>query len=186
MGAFTVVDQIWYPDLTDIDQPNTWAAHIAQSISDGIGKRLAKQEVSVGLKASLDFQTYTIPAGNPSAVVPYVITANRGDFNNGFTLGAGTATVQTPGMYMVAASIGPSADTTGKSVKVQIEKNASFVVGSEFPGSATWIAAPATCVLNCIAGDTIRVKAGYMNSSSGVLNNDFTSHFSIVLVQAAP
>jgi hypothetical protein len=187
MGAFTVVDQIWYPDVTDIDQPNVWAAHIAQSVSDGIGKRLARQELTVGLKASVDSSVYTIPYG-PATLIPYSVTSGRGDFNNGFSFSAGVATCQTPGMYSVTASLGTNTAQNGAAVKVQVYKNALFIASSETTQTATVFGTAAvSCVLNCAIGDTISAKGGITAAGpSNQLNSDQTTHMSIALVQALP
>lgn len=189
MGQVTTNTQVWTPDAADLNEPDVYLASMAASIENGIGPRLALQEQAIGLKASLSAGAWTIPGGNPQTVVPYVVSSSRGDFNQGFTYSAGTATVVTPGMYFVTASIGPNGDTStpaGKGIKIQVEKNGSFIAGNEVAGAPNWISAPASAVVSCVAGDTIRAKASYVNSSTGITNNDFSSHMSIVMVQAIP
>lgn len=188
MGQTTANLQIWTPDEADIDAPDVYLATMSASIENGTGERLKLQEKAIGLKVSLDAAAWTIPAGNPATVVPYAVTSSRGDFNQGFTYAAGTATIVTPGMYFVTASIGPNGDTSGasKGIKIQVEKNGAFIGGNEVAGAPNWISAPVSGVVNCVAGDTLRAKAGYVNSATGIGNNDFSSHMSIVMVQAVP
>ena len=188
MGQTTANLQIWTPDEGDLDEPDVYLAAMSASIENGAGVRLSLQEKAIGLKVSLGSGAWTIPGGNPASVVPYAVTTARGDFNQGFTYNGGTATIVTPGMYFVTASIGPNGSTEGgaKGIKIQVEKNGAFIAGNEVSGAPNWISAPASAVVNCVAGDTIRAKAGYVNSSSGIGNNDFSSHMSIVMVQAVP
>lgn len=188
MGQVTTNTQVWTPDADDLNEPDVYLATMSASIENGIGTRLALQEKAIGLKVSLGSGGWTIPAGNPASVVPYAVTAFRGDFNQGFTYSAGTATIVTPGMYFITASIGPNGNTDGgaKGIKIQVEKNGAFIAGNEVSGAANWISAPASAVVNCIAGDTLRAKAGYVNSATGIGTNDFSSHMSIVMVQAVP
>ena len=188
MGQTTTNLQIWTPDTSDKHKLDVVLATMAASLENGVGPRLQLQEMAIGLKVSLDAGAWTIPAGSPATVIPYAVTASRGDFNKGFTYSAGMATIVTPGMYFVTASIGPNGDTSGssKGIKIQVEKNGAFIGGNEVAGAPNWISSPVSAVVNCIAGDTIRAKAGYVNSATGIGNNDFSSHMSIVMVQAVP
>ena len=188
MGLYTSLAQVWYPDETDTAEFNTLLATLASSIENGLQPRLALQEKAIGLKVSLNQNEWQIPGGNPSAVIPYRQTGTRGDFNQGFTFSGGTATVQTPGMYFMTASIGPAVDTStgGKGIKIIAQKNGVQIAGSEVPGAVAWVGSPVTCVVNCVAGDTLRAIAGITNSATSAPNNDVSSHMSIAMVQAIP
>lgn len=48
----TTKSGIWTPDEDDQLDPDVWSATMAQSIEDGIGKRLDKQEARVSLRAT--------------------------------------------------------------------------------------------------------------------------------------
>lgn len=188
MGFLTTKAKVWYPALTDKMQLHTLFSTLASSIENGLGPRLERQEIAVGLKVSINQGGWAIPAGGATTVVPYSMTNTRGDFNNGFSFAAGVATVQTSGMYLVTASIGPAADTStgGKGVKISVEKNGVFVAGNEAPGAVAWLGSTVTCVVNCVPGDTIRAKAGITNATGATNNNDNSTHMSIALVQALP
>ena len=159
--ANTVPDGIYYPDSNTLMNFDAILATMASSIQNGIGKRLALQEIAVGLKASL--QGWTIPKSNNAIiVVPYVISSGLADFNQGFTFQNGIASVQTAGMYLVTASVGPAfPDSSGNAgTKVNILKNNVVFAASEVPLSGVvWTNAQATSVINCVPGDTISVKA---------------------------
>lgn len=185
MGALTVPNGVWYPDLTDIGQPNVWAATMAQSVDTGIGARLQKQEIAVGLKASLADSSFNF--GGVAATIPYAINSGTGDFNNGFTLAGGVATVQTKGMYVVTANLGASTGTnTG--LKVFLYQNNVNVALNEVPQNGTiWIGTTVSAVLNCVPNDTIWVKGAWTNSSPGTTTQNkqtAANYISIAMVQA--
>lgn len=189
MGQTTPNLQIWTPDRDDLNEPDVYLATMAASIENGTGERLKLQEIAVGLKVSLNGNQWQIPSGNnATTVVPYTVTPNRGDFNQGFTFASGTATVQTSGMYLLTASIGPAADTSagGKGVKIIVEKNGLFVAGNELPGAVAWIGSSVSVVVNCVTGDTLRAKATITGATGTTPNNDNSSYMSIAMIQAVP
>lgn len=188
MGLYTPNSQVWYPTTADTAELNVLMATMASSIEEGVGARLAHQEIAVGLKGSIENAGFTIPAGvGSTAVVPYTVTASRGDFNNGITFSGGVATIQTAGMYLVTASVGPSGTNNGGGVKVFIDKNAVFIAGNEVAlSSVVWVGTTATTVLNCVAGDTIRVRAATTGGAPAMNNSNETTHISVTLVQALP
>ena len=189
MGAYTPKAKVWYPDTNDTAKINTLMSTMASSIENGIGSRLAQQEIAVGLKASLtDWQ---IPNGNnyPAGFVPYVVNSSDMNFNNGFDFSNGIATIKTAGMYFITASIGPQGSATNCGIAIAIHKNGSIFAKSEVPFSGSvWVNTQANCVVNCVAGDTLAAKATvtgapsttYKSAGSGV------TYLSISLVQALP
>lgn len=188
MGLYTPNAQVWYPQTSDTAEINTLLATLASSIEEGVGARLAHQEIAVGLKASLGDSGWTIPyGGTNAAVIPYTVSGSRGDFNNGFTFSNGIATVQTAGMYLVSASIGPMGANNGGGVRVQIVKGSTFIAGNEVAmGPVVWTGTTCTAVLNLVPGDTVHAK-GNLSTAGGTLpNSGDTTHLSITLVQALP
>lgn len=188
MGNVTADLLVWTPDEDDTAEPDVYLATMSQSLEDGVGERLRLQELSVGLKASIG--SYTIPhvpnPGTPTATVPFTVTATRGDFNNGFTFSGGVATVQTPGMYIVTAGVGPSGASSVNGFKIRIQKNSTAIITSETAMHSTiWVAGSASSVINCVAGDTIRVLASITGSTvnSYAASADAT-YLSIAMVQA--
>jgi hypothetical protein len=190
MGAYTTNAQVWYPDTSDTAELNTLMSTMASSIENGLGARQAYQEIAVGLKASCAASAFTIahqPSGVPATVIPYAVSGTKGDFNNGFTFSGGVATIQTPGMYTFTASVGPGSGSSGTNgCKIGLQKNGSFVALSEAPMHASiWVATSATVVMNCIAGDTLRVLCCTTGSTvASYLNATDPTHVSIALIKA--
>jgi hypothetical protein len=187
MGAYTSPNQVWYPDLTDVGQPNVWAATLAQSVDAGIGARLQKQEVAVGLKASLTDNALTFTA--TSTIVPYTVNSGIADFNNGFTLAGGVATVNVKGMYVVTASVSGH-NGTSRGLKILLYQNAIAFAQAEVPQQASggpWINSQASCVLNCAIGDTIYAKVQLTGSAGTDFNvQPAGNYISVAMVQAVP
>lgn len=186
MGQFTTNGQIWYPDTADTAELNTLLATMASSLEDGLTPRLAHQELARGLKASVPDATFSLPAIGETTI-PYTVTAGNGDFNNGFTLAGGIATVGTAGMYLLTASIGAETGT-GTGLKIHLYKNAILTAIAEVPQSGSvWVNAQATCVVNCVAGDTLQAKGKWTSGSGSVtLKQNATNYISIAMVQATP
>ncbi len=183
MGAFTAVDQLWYPDVTDIDQPNVWAAHMMQSISDGMGKRLAQQELAIGLKGGL---ASVVTLSTTYAIMPIVINAANGNFAQGLTISGGIVTVVTPGMYYISGALGIF-NSSGHSSKIQLRKNGSAIVGDEQASQAAYYqASKASTVVNCVAGDTLAMYGA--DGVGGTTTSTATelTHFTVALIQALP
>lgn len=186
MGAFTSPDQVWYPGQDDKAEINTLLATMAASINNGIGMRLRQQEVAVGLKASILDDQFTFTS-SPKTLT-YAINPNTGDFNNGFDLAGGIASVKTKGMYLVSASCGASTGS-GTGMKIMIYQNAINFATAENPqNTAIWVNASGTAVLNCVPGDTIYAKGLCTSLGSGTtLSKQYAANYlSIALVQAVP
>jgi hypothetical protein len=181
MGAYTSPNQVWYPDLTDIGQLNTLLATLAQSVDAGIGARLQKQEIAVGLKAGL---ASAVTLTTTFTLMPMVITSNNACFNKGFNFAGGVATVVTPGMYMVSAGIGVT-NQAGSSSKMSLRLNGVSVVEDEQSSSGTiYQASKNVSVVNCVAGDTISLYGSCGSATIPTSANLALTHLSIAMVQA--
>lgn len=187
MGAYTPTAKVWYADTTDSAKLDTVTSTMASSIENGLGARMTLRETQVGLKASVD--NWTIPT-TANTTVPVSVTTSYADFNAGFSLSSGgVATVQTPGMYLVTASVGPRLpDTAGSnaSCQIYIQKNgASFASAEVAFNTVSWITAQSTCVINCIAGDTIQMQAKIAGTPGSAHTTQQSNTFlSVVLVNA--
>lgn len=185
--ANTTPDGIYYPDSNTLMNFDAILSTMASSIQNGIGKRLALQEIAVGLKGSIASNRWNVPVVTPT-LVPYTIASVNGDFNQGMDFTEGLAKVQTPGMYLVTATLGIIGGVTGRGIKIQVEKNAVRIATLETPQyNGIWGASSVTAVLNCVAGDTIRA-AGSITGSGAVATavNGESTHISIAMVQAIP
>jgi hypothetical protein len=188
MGAFTPLDDVWYPDEDDTAEQNVNLATQAASIEEGIGARLRHQELAIGLKASLNSSAWTIPGnGILPQRVPYAISGERGDFTQGLTITNGIITVATAGMYLVTATLGTLGAINGAGIKLFLDKNGTFLAGAESPMVApTWGNTQVTTVLNCVPGDTILTRGQIQSTTTSLACNGESTHLSVVLVQALP
>lgn len=133
MGGMTVKHAVWYPDLEDVDQPNVWAATMAQSVADGIGDRLEKVENFVGANLSLD--TSVLISSTTPTVMPYGLNLTT-NFNEGMTVNAnGSVTIPFTGLYQVnfnANFLG--ANTTASRINTYIFNNGATLAFSSTYG----------------------------------------------------
>lgn len=190
MGNVTSDLQIWTPDSSDKQNQDTNLAAMAQSIEDGVGNRLRFQEIAVGLKAGIAAGT-----GIPMSVAtaPYSITAANGNFTQGLTISGGIVTVATPGMYIVTASLGiQPKNPADRTTAVDIYKGSTKLAGAELLQSTDYyITSVASCVVNCVAGDTLYVKwhsaapAGVSTPASMAADTALTQ-FTVAMIQAVP
>lgn len=132
-------DGIVTPDEDDLLDPATYLAAMADSISSGIGTRLAAQEKQIGLKASLPptYQLNAWPTPGP-AILPFGIMADAGatyphtaNYIQGTAISAGGAvTIQTEGVYQVQASVGIE-KATGRTVAIGVCINGDVFISAE-------------------------------------------------------
>lgn len=188
--ANTIPDGIYYPENTTDMELDTILATMASSIQNGIGNRLKHQEIAVGLKAGIAATGNVIPVA--SATAPFVIRSVDGCFNQGFTLANGVATVVTGGMYLVTATLGVQpVNPATRTAAIEIFKGSVSLNAAEVTQHIQFYqTALATCVVNCVPGDTLRAEwksASSSGSSLGPLaaKTSLTS-LSIAMVQATP
>ena|SRR5438067_2389576 len=89
------------------------------------------------------------------------------DTHGSFNTTTGVYTVPVPGKYEIAANVSFTGNATGKR-SFQIVKNGTGVTNSEFPASTAYNnAMPGTIILDCAAGDTLKLTA-YQNSGGSL------------------
>lgn len=158
--AITNADGIVTPDEDNTNDPEVYLAAMADSISEGIGKRIAAQEAVVGLKSSLDGLTYV--QNVQPFIAPYTL-AEPTDFVEGLEFSGGVATVITPGIYSVSAcaTIDPVrfyAGNAGRSITVELRHNGVIFRRCEIESSALfWQTASADAPIRCVEDDTLSV-----------------------------
>lgn len=106
MGNVTA-SGIWTPDEHDDLNPEVWSAAMASSIEGGIVERLAKQEMQVGAKISID-AAMTVPSTGvifPLVVADGTYAYSFGNYMTGMTLAGGILSVTTPGLYLIISSV---------------------------------------------------------------------------------
>jgi hypothetical protein len=173
--AITNEDGIVTPDEKTKMNPIAYLAAMADSISQGIGKRIAAQEAIVGLKASVAGLNY-VQNVQPT-IAPFELTEPT-DFVEGMEFAGGVATIITPGIYSVSAcaTLDPVrffAGNEGRSVTVELRHNNSIFRRCEIESSALfWQTASADSPIRCVEGDTLSVtwySANEAGDSPGTL-----------------
>lgn len=114
----TNIDGIWTPDEDDTMEPDVYLPMMAESISQGLGKRMKLQETRVSLRATApDVFTVTGTGGGEAYMqVPLSIagvTGSRapdpdfagGNHAEGILMEGGYAKIVTPGLYTITGKI---------------------------------------------------------------------------------
>lgn len=185
MGLYTPNAQVWYPDTGDTAEINTLLGTQASSIENGLGARLAHQEVAVGCKLGMG----SMQLQEAMALCNMQVAATAGCFNNGMTVSAtGIVTIQTTGMYLVSGGLG-IVNVSGHSVKFEVRKNnASFLYDEVASSSQFWQFCKGSTAVNCVAGDTLALYGADAAATTGVgtINDPLYNHFTVVLIKALP
>lgn len=184
--ANTTPDGIYYPDSNTLMNFDAILATMASSIQNGIGKRLALQEIAVGLKAGLanQIQLTTTPIN-----MPLVVNGSNGNFAQGMTINNGIVTVATPGMYMVSSSIGimPHGGGASATSALALYKNNVKIMGDEQSSHPSFYqVSKGTTVINRVAGDTIRLTGRSGGASVMTAIDQELTQLAVVMVQAIP
>jgi hypothetical protein len=178
MGAFTPIDEIWYPDEDDTAEQNVNLATMASSIEEGIGQRLRAQETFLGLFATrASGQTLTKQA---LTTVQFGLDSPS-TFNTGFTFSNGIITIETPGLYYVGVNVVIQIpDGYGEICIVKSGNEYGKVL--QFKGSASNnVGLSTSSVVNCVAGDTIWTRT-YIDSSTNANFNTNSQTFNTLSV----
>jgi len=114
----TNADGIWTPDEDDTHEPDVWSQMMADSISQGLGKRMKLQETRVSLRATTPepFMVVSTAPGDAYATVPLTVggvTGSRapdpdyagGNHVNGIDIVGNHAVIVTPGLYSISGQI---------------------------------------------------------------------------------
>lgn len=114
----TNADGIWTPDEDDTMEPDVWAPMMGESISNGLGKRMALQETRVSLRATtpVPFDVVSTDPATPYTQVPLGISFDAGirgaepDFSagnhaTGILIEGNYAKIVTPGLYTINGQV---------------------------------------------------------------------------------
>lgn len=183
---------IWTPDETDNLDPEVWSAAMADSIMNGIGERVSRQERFEG--AYLNIQDpHTLVAGPPGTQqtpLPFIVGQNVNYVEGNMTLAGGVIKVAYDGLYSVSATIMSNPLDLGY-VELSLFRNLDrhgqvlvFDDGSDHPLPLT-----ASTVMKCIAGDTIWASGfqyfgNYANPPSLFVDFPLFNTMTVTLVQA--
>jgi hypothetical protein len=184
-------DGIWTPDEEDTLEPDVWSSQMADSISQGLGVRMAKQEKFEG--AYLNIQTpFTLTAGEPGhtqKALPFARSAGVTYLDGGMTLSGGVLTVAEAGLYSVSATI--LAHISSGYLELTLWRNGDRhgQVVTYDDGSVNPIGLNHTAVMKCVPGDKIWASGAqyfgdYENPPTLHVTFNLFNTLSVTLVQA--
>lgn len=187
MGT-TELDTVYYPDLDDVDQPNVWAATMAQSVSDGIGARLRKQEQFIGFMGHLPKQVWPkLANGQEYGPLPFQVIQGSGSFNQGMQVAGGVITIPVAGLYAVSLSATITAANAEFNAFLYLNTTAMWKGYTQATASAFGYNT-GSVVLNCAAGDKLSAKVTLYGSTNGssIKNTDYIDNvLSVALLKAS-
>lgn len=155
-------DGIVTPDEGTTIDPAVWSAAMADSISGGLGHRMANQEMQVGAKISID-AAMTVP--NTGIIFPLTVAGNGygysfDNYMTGMTLAGGILSVTTPGLYLIISSIICDfvADRTPMDIIIAVNGHAAISEALE-TSPTTWASKTLMTTARLKAGDTVYLTA---------------------------
>jgi hypothetical protein len=179
-------DGIWTPDESDNLDPEVWSAAMGDSISQGIGLRLANQELDLGVSLNVAEGNHAPVAMDVTTTVPFTVCP--GGFATGMTVAGGVVTIEQDGLYFL--STGVSFDVAVDSVfTIQISSQSRTLVRGHgqsvvfTDGSFGFL--PLCTMARLTAGDTVRTTI-YSHTAAGTIRAyiQASNTFSIALLYA--
>lgn len=183
---------IWTPDEGDNLDPTVYLPTMGDSIMNGIGERLSRQERFEGCYLNIQ-EPYTVVAGPPGTAqtpLPFIVGQGVNYIDGDMTLAAGVVTVAHAGLYSVSANIASRVNDLGY-LELTLFRNfdrhgqvISFDDTSANPQPLTH-----TTVMKCVPGDQIWASAfqyfgNYANPPQLFVDFPLFNTFSVTLVQA--
>lgn len=173
MGNVTADLQIWTPDEADLGEPDVYLATVAQSIEDGAGARLRKQEAFIGVNLSLP-SAFT--ADSTIRQLPFAVT-NSYNFNEDMTVSGGSVTVPMAGIYTVYVNMNfLGATTTPGRINTYLYLNGVSVQFCSTYGNVVTTRYSNANIANAYklaAGDVLSVRAASFDANSNVQGASF-------------
>lgn len=155
------VDGIWTPDEEDTLEPDVWSQQMGESISQGLGLRVKKQETRAGLRATIR-NTFDL-----TGYMTLPITVNKSfryselNFIQNLELTQGVIKIKTSGLYFISGSLTMTFGVAGVPIDFSIGVNGQVLSVTPFETSATsWTGGTLTNIVYLTAGDTVYLRAG--------------------------
>lgn len=189
---------IWTPDETDNIDPDVWSAAMADSIMNGIGARLSRQELFEGCYLNIQ-DPHTLTAGDPGyqqVPLPFIIGQNVNYVHGDMTLDAGVITVKHDGLYSVNATISAyigdqSTYDPAAYLELTLFQNLDRHKQVEIfdDNTAHPLTLDCSTVMKCVAGDTIWASGhqyfgDYTHPATLNVNFAFFNTLTATLIQA--
>jgi hypothetical protein len=104
--GFVNDDAIWTPDEDDTLEPDVWSKQMAESISQGLGVRMAKQETVAGVAtATTGFDLTGAGTTSDTGIVLPVKNTGYRNYVDNMTLAGGVVTVKVAGLYLIVLTV---------------------------------------------------------------------------------
>lgn len=160
-------DGIWTPDEDDTLEADVWSPMMAESISQGLGVRMKRQETRAGLATRTLGSSFSITGAGTILDTGIILPVKHTGYRNYITsmeLAGGVAKVTVPGLYLIVL-------TTTADFGPDVPLDLSLWIGNEADVFQPFVTSPTayanatiTSALMLDVGDTIygrlRVGAG--------------------------
>ena len=163
-------DGIVTPDEGNTLDPVVWSATMADSISQGIGVRLKKQETRAGAKVSIHEPVTVTPAGITFPVaVSEDYEFSYGNYIKDMGLAGGVLSVETDGLYLIIGSVICNFVAGRTPMNIAICVNADIAITEALETAPTTFASK-TLVTTAylLAGDSVYMRAG---TAAGIIED---------------
>jgi len=156
------VDGIATPDEETKVDPVVWSAAMADSISQGLGVRLKKQETRAGAKVSINEPVTVTLAG-----ITFPVTVSTGyefsygNYINDMGLSGGVLTVETDGLYLIIGSVITSFVASRTPMNIALCINADIAITEALETTPTTFASKTLVTTAYLAaGDIVYMRGG--------------------------
>jgi len=158
------------PDEDSNLDPVVWAAAMAESIEQGMGLRLKKQETRAGAKVSIHEPVTVTPAG---ITFPVTVSSDYefsyGNYINDMGLTGGVLSIETDGLYLVIGSVICNfvAGRTPMNIAMYINSDIAITEALE-TAPTTFASKTLVTTAYLVAGDSVYMRAG---TAAGIIED---------------
>lgn len=183
---------IWTPDEGDILDPEVWSGTMADSIMNGLGERMIKQETRAGARVSISSAVDVVRSGSasdPDIIFPLEVSTSyfysHGNFIDGIELGGGILAITTAGLYLMTSSVicGFVADRSPLDMAIRVN-NVDATVESLETSPNTFASKSLITMEYLVPGDTVALVAGVPESATTSTIPVLGAHLNVVAFYA--
>lgn len=158
---------IWTPDEDDNLDPEVWSGTMADSIMNGLGERMVKQETRAGARVSIGAEVSVVRTGaefDPDIYFPLIVTNSyfysHGNFIDGIELDGGILRITTGGLYLMTCSVIADFVADRSPLDIAIRVNNSDAAVESLETSPTTFASKTLLTMEYLTpGDTVALVA---------------------------
>lgn len=161
---------IWTPGEGETVDPEVWSAAMADSIMNGLGERMNKQETKAAGKVSINAPVDVTPDG---ITFPLAVSTDYaysyGNYVEGLELESGIIKILTSGVYMVIGSVICDFVENRTPMNISLNFNTDIAISEALETSpTTWASKTLITSGYLIAGDLVYMRAA---TAAGVQEN---------------